>query len=354
MPFPKPRRLSKKKIRKSITIPEYLDEWIERYLKYEREQQKNEGKEISDDIKSYSSFITKVLENIMNLFLKGKTFEDLELVADTKVKSFYKKITFRALIVYYELIVRINKYKKLDLKKLLNVFMLYQNFFTGGKPITEEEAVITMNRFKNFMVGNNITKDVTIEPSGNKYIFQYFGIYPEMHYDFSKFVAGVLGFLGIKIERVSHSNNYTRIDFERTELFILNEAALEERKKLFDYNTSFFTNFNKILEDEDDLHLWIRINDSKLPIISFKNIDDGLVLIREIIDDLNKWIPPRKFNIKLLELFRKFRWINLIDETKMFFKLQIEKNSMEYNIIKTILNELKIEYKEFENSIKLR
>ncbi|MFX0023071.1 MAG: hypothetical protein ACFE9S_12160, partial [Candidatus Hermodarchaeota archaeon] len=234
MPFPKPRRLSKKKIRKSITIPEYLDEWIERFLKYEREQQKKEGKQISDDIKSYSSFVTKVLENIMNLFLKGKTFEDLDLAVDTKVKSFYEKITFRALIVYYELLVRMNKYNKLDLKKLLNVFMLYQNFFTGGKAITEEEAVITLNRFKKFMMRNNVTKDVTIEPSGNKYIFQYFGIYPEMHYDFSKFIAGVFGFMGMKIDRLSHSNNYTRMDFEGTELFKSSEAAIEDRKKLFE------------------------------------------------------------------------------------------------------------------------
>ncbi|MFX1374429.1 MAG: hypothetical protein ACFFA0_01325 [Promethearchaeota archaeon] len=354
MPFPKPRRLSKRKIRKSITIPEYLDEWIDRYLKYEREKQKHEGKQLSDETKSYSSFTTKVLENIMNLFLKGKTFEDLELAVDTKVKSFYEKITFRALIVYYELIVRINKYIKLDLTKMLNVFMLYQNFFTGGKSVDEEEAVITLNRFRNFMMRNNITKDVTIEPSGNKYIFQYFGIYPEMHYDFSKFIAGVFGFMGMKIDRASHSNNYTRIDFERTELFKLSEAALEERKKLFEYNTAYFTNFNKILEDEDDLHLWIRINSSKLPIISFKSIDDGLILLREIIDDLNKWIPPREFKIKLLELFKKFRWINLIDESKFTFQLLIKKHSTEYNILKIIFDELKLEYEEFDNSMYLK
>ncbi len=354
MPIPKPRRLSKKKIRRSITLPEYLDDWIKRYLKYEEERQKEKGNAINDNIKSYSSFITKVLEKIMNLFLKGKTFEDLELAVDTKVKSFYEKITFRALTVYYELIVGNDKYKKLDLKKLLNVFMLYHNFFTGGKTINEEEAIITLNRFKNFMIRNNITKDVTIELSGNKYIFQYFGIYPEMHYDFSKFIAGVFGFIGMKIDKVSHSNNYTRIDFEMTDLFKLNEAALEEREKLFEYNTAYFTNFNKILEDEDDLHLWIRINNSKLPIIAFKNIDDGLILIREIIDDLNKWIPPRKFRIKLLELFRKFRWINLIDKSKLSFQLLIEKNTTEYNILKIIFNELKIEFEEFDNSIYLK
>ena len=354
MTIPKPRRLSKKKIRKSITLPEYLNEWIERYLKYEREQEKKEGKEISNDIKSYSSFVAKVLENIMNLFLKGKTFEDLELAVDTKVKSFYKKITFRALTVYYELLVRINKYKKLDLDKLLNVFMLYQNFFTGGKPLNEDEGIITLNRFKNFMMRNNITKDLTIELSGNKYIFQYFGIYPEMHYDFSKFIAGVFGFIGMKIERASYSNNYTRIDFERTELFKLNEAALEERKKLFEYNTAYFTNYNKILEDEDDLHLWIRVNNSNLPIISFKNVDDGLILIREIIDDLNKWIPLRKFKIKLLELFRKFRWIILIDKSNLSFQLLIEKHTTEYNILKIIFNELKLEYEEIDNSIYLK
>ena len=91
-----------------------------------------------------------------------------------------------------------------------------------------------------------------------------------------------------------------------------------------------------------------------MPIISFKNIDDGLILIREIIDDLNKWIPPRKFKIKLLELFRKFRWINLIDKSELSFHLLIQKETIEYNILKTIFDKLKIEYEEFDNSIYLK
>ena len=60
----------------------------------------------------------------MNLFLKGKNLEDLEIAADSKMKDFYEKITFRAIIVYYEFIVNINKYKKFDLNKFLNVFII--------------------------------------------------------------------------------------------------------------------------------------------------------------------------------------------------------------------------------------
>lgn len=354
MPIPKPRRLSKKKIRKSITLPEYLDDWIERYLKYEREQQKEQGKEITDEIKSYSSFVSNILENVMNLFLKGKQMDDLDLAVDGRTKDFYEKITFRALIVYFEYIVRLNKYRKFDLEKLLNVFMMYQNFFTGGKSITEEDAVITLNRFKNFMIKNNTTKDVMIERSGDKYIFQYFGIYPDMHYDFSKWIAGILGFLGVKIDRITHSSNYTRMDFEATELFKINDAVLDERIKLFEFNTAYFTNYNKILEDEDDLHLWIRINEYKNPIISFRSIEDGLKLIRNIIDDLKKWITPREFKIKLLELFKKFRWINNINESKLSFNLIIEKHTKEYNIIKAIIDELKIELEDIESTFFLK
>jgi hypothetical protein len=276
--------------------------------------------------------------------------EDLELAVDGRTKEFYEKITFRALIVYFEYIVRLGKYKKFDLEKLLNVFMMYQNFFTEGKPITEEEAVITLNRFKNFMIKNNTTKDVMIERSGDKYIFQYFGIYTDMHYDFSKWIAGILGFLGVKIDKMTYSNNYTRMDFEATELFKVSDAVLDERIKLFEFNTAYFTNFNKILEDKDDLHLWIRINESKSPIISFKNIEDGLKLIRDIIDDLNNWISPREFNIKILELFKKFRWINNVNVSNFSFHLLIEKHTKEYNIMKTIFNDLKLELEDFENT----
>ncbi len=354
MPFPKPRRLSKKKIRKSITLPEYLDDWIERYLKYEREQQQQKRGKVENDVKSYSSFITKTLENVMNLFLKGKNFKDLEVAVDNRMNNFYEKITFRALIIYYEFLTRLSKYIKFDLKRFLNVFMMYHNVFTRGKTITEEDAVITLNRFKNFMINNKTTKDIMIERSGNKYIFQYFGIYPEMHYDFSKWIAGILAFLGLEIKKMSHSSNYTRMDFEITEIFKVNDAVLEDRIKLFNYNTDYFTNYSKILEDEDNIHLWIRLNKSDLPIISFRNIEDGLVIIREIISDLNKWISPREFKVKLLELYKKLRWINNVNETKLSFQLLIDKYSTEYNIMKIIFDELKLEFEESENSIFLK
>ncbi|MFX1314087.1 MAG: hypothetical protein ACFFHD_15985, partial [Promethearchaeota archaeon] len=217
--------------------------------------------------------------------------------------------------------------------------------------ITEDDAIITLNRFKNFMIQNNTTKDIIIERSGDKYIFQYFGVYPEMHYDFSKWVAGIFGFLGIKIDRISLSNNYTRIDFKITDIFKKKEAVFEERKSLFKFNTEYFTNFNKILEDEDDLHLWLRINESKVPRISFKNVEEGLLLIREIIEDLDKWIPSRELNSKVLELFKKLRWIELNDDSTLSFKILIEKDSTEYNIMKTIFNELKIEIEEKEELV---
>ncbi len=355
MLIPKPRRLSKKKVRKSITLPEYLDEWINRYLKHMRKQQLEKNENIKKELRSYSSFVANILEQVMHLFLKGKSLEDLELATDRKTKDFYEKITFRALTIYYEFIVRINKYRKFDLKSMLNVFMMYQNFFTnGGKSISEDEAIIALERLKNFMINNNTTKDVTIERSGNKYIFQYFGIYPNMHYDFSKWIAGILGFLGVKIERITHSNNYTRMDFVVTDIFRVNEANLGNRKELFEYNTEFFTNFNRILEDEDDLQLWIRINQSKLPIISFKNIEDGLLLIREIVNNLNKWSSPREFKFRLLDLFKKLRWINQINKTKLSFQLLIEKHTTEYNIIKTVLSELKINFEDSGNTLFLK
>ncbi|MFX1363838.1 MAG: hypothetical protein ACFFCE_14350 [Promethearchaeota archaeon] len=354
MSIPKPRRLSKKKIRKSITLPEYLDDWIKRYLKYEKEQQKEKGNEINDNLKSYSSFISKILERVMNLFLNGKNLEDLEITADSKMKEFYEKITFRALIVYYEFIIKINKYEKFELNKMLNIFMMYKNFFTGGKVIAEDDAVLTLNRFKNFMISNNTTRDVMIERSGNKYIFQYFGIYPEMHYDFSKWIAGILGFLGIKVEKISYSNNYTRIDFKKTDLFGESAPVLKKRTQLLEYNTNYFTNFNKILEDEDDVHFWLRINQSNSPIISFKSVEEGLALIKEILDDLNKWITPREFKGKVLEIFKKLRWIKNIDENQLSFQLTIEESSTEYKIMNTLFNELKLKFELNKDFIHLK
>ncbi|MGV9173792.1 MAG: hypothetical protein ACOC44_15905 [Promethearchaeia archaeon] len=47
------------------------------------------------------------------------------------------------------------------------------------------------------------TKDVIVERTGNReYTLQYFGIYPNMHYDFSKLISAIMGVLGAKVTRI--------------------------------------------------------------------------------------------------------------------------------------------------------
>jgi hypothetical protein len=344
MSFPKPRNLSKKKNRRSITLPEFLEEWILRYLKYQQSKAQKKGTEVDRRYENFSSLTSYILERVMNLFLTGKNLEDLQMIPDRKIQKFYDKITFKAVIPYYEQVVYSHKYQELDIKALLNLFMLYRNFFTEGKSISLKEAPDMMHRFRRYMKENNVTKDLTVELDGNKFIVQYFGNSQNIHYDNSKWIASFAGILGLKLTKINYSTNYTRFDLELTSLFIKSEPMIEERSNLFISNCKKFTNYARTINDEDRLHFWMKLAKNNKVIITFGTVEDGLRYISDIIEDLRKNPLNDKLISMVMKMFHHFGWIKIEDLEEYSFICKLNNNHLvEKEIIKKVFIKLELE-----------
>ncbi len=338
--------LSDKKVtQQTISISPSLKEWIERYIRVMH-------KKNPDDVryKSVSAFYCEVMDNVLRIFKKGKTLDDFKMMMDTKIKNFYDKITFRAVIPYYEEVVYLNKYQELNLKELLNLFMIYRNQFSSEGELTMNKVIEIFDRFKSFMLSNNISKDVVIDIEENKCIIQYFGIYPNTHYDFSKWIAGALAILGLKIKKVVYSKNYTRLDLEKT--YLLNDInSLEkERIELFYGNISYFTNYYKMINDKDPIHLWLKIARTKKAIISFKEKEKYINLIDEVINDIEKYSTYINKIPTILKLFEHFGWIHLINLEEISFICNLSNHhNIEKEIIKDIFRKLDLKIEKKEN-----
>lgn len=341
------RNLSRKKTSsQNISISPYLRDWVERYVKMEQKKNPNDKR-----VKSMSSFYNYVMESVLKIFEKGKTLDDLERFVDKKVQNFYDKITFRALIPYYEQIIKINKYQPIEFDCLIDLFLKYRSFLIGKNEPSDEIALNMIERFKNFMLANKLTKDFKIDIINNSYIIEYSGYYPNIHYDHSKWIAGLAGLLGLKIKNLIISNNFLRLDLEKTSLFKIRDLEIERRKEIFYYNVNEFTNWYRVIDDKTQ-HLWLKMSNNKDIIINFKDVTNGLEFINSIIRNLGEYAKTENLVLDILKLFRHFRWIDIENFEKPSFRFCVEDKY--HHIIRemvfNILQKMKVIIKE-ENEI---
>ena len=133
----------------------------------------------------------------------------------------------------------------------------------------------TINRIKNYLVSNNLTKEFKIDLFTGKSrtdlsgVFEYAGIYKNLCLEVCKYTASFFGILGIKITNVvcSEKDIYYRFDLKATDLFFRDELAKSERIKLMDYNISYFINYSKTINDKD-YYLWMKMAEDKNVIVS--------------------------------------------------------------------------------------
>ena len=331
--------LSEKKVsQQTISISPALKEWIERYVRVMHKKNPEDNR-----YKSISAFICNIMENVLKIFKKGKSLDDFDNIVDKKIQNFYDKLTFRAVIPYYEEVVYLNKYQNYSYTNMLNLFMMYRNQFIGKNELTIDKLIDSLNRFRLFMASNNVTKDINYEFSQKKFILHYFGIYPNIHYDFSKWIAGFLGVLGFKIKKYIYSKNYTRFDLERTFLLKDSNPLVNERTELFYENLNKFTSYYNAINDEDSIHLWMKLLENKNTIISFKDQNKGLALIDKIIKDIKIHSIFSEKNQKFLKFFEHFKWIEIMDLEECSFMCNLSNEHIfEKEILKNIFEKLEI------------
>jgi hypothetical protein len=331
------RELSKKKTtQQTISISPALKARIEQYI------HNNSKKNPKDNrLKSVSSFYNYILEKSMECFDKGKTLDDFKTFADSEISNFFDNLTFKALIPYYEVALKTNRFTNPTFEKLPLFFLTIRRlYFSIMEPHDIESIHNLFSRLKNWLLANNLTKDSNLDlftGKGVTYltgIFEFSGFYQNLSFENCKYVAAIFGLLGVNISNCLYSekDNYCRFDLEATELFYRKELLKSDRIKLMNRNVSHLINYSRTILDDDDFFLWMKMANDKNNFISFNNTETRKEWIELIIKEIEEFSEKEEFNLHILKLFEKLHWIDIESEDELFFNLRLSETTNQDNI----------------------
>ncbi|TXT60399.1 MAG: hypothetical protein BAJALOKI2v1_110059 [Promethearchaeota archaeon] len=333
--------LSEKKVPFTISISKALAEWIDRYVRVQAE--KNPADE---QYKNRSAFLNKLLNKVMRLLSEGLSIDTIGQLPDKEIVNFYSKNTFNALIPVVEHAFSISKFNKMDVREQPKLFLGFRNLIMKDmEPRNYKTLDHFVERIKRYLVSNNTSRDIWSETFTHKeYYFNghldYEGIYPNLHFENCKIIAGILGILGLKMTNFIFSKKeiYARFEFIATELYFEDKIVLEKRKQLIDKNLDYLINYNNLLED-DAHHLWLKFVEEKNSIITFQDKSEFDKWFDKVKYDVEKFGDRKNLTEKILQIFDKLHWIDIIDlKTKEFdIRISEEKFPEEIEIMKEIL-----------------
>lgn len=339
MPSQKP--LSKKKItQQTISISPALKDKIERYI-----IDNNKKNPKDEKFKSVSRFYNFVMKRVMECFEKGKTLDDFEAFVDSKIQSFYNKISFNALIPYYETALQTNRYNQPFFEKNTFFYLTLRRFYINQMDPYDIKSINGLfDRVKNYLFSNNLTKGVNLDLFAGKArdelfgVFEYAGLYNNLTFENCKYTAAFLGLLGMKISNFLYSDkdNYIRYDLKTTELFYQKDLRRNERVKLIKHNLSFFLNYLRIISDKD-YYFWMKLANNKQVFITFKNEETKKYWVNLIENEIEKLEDKDQYSLNMLKFFEKLHWIEIISEKDLSFQITLPK--LNYSIEREFLFE---------------
>jgi hypothetical protein len=344
------RELSKKKTtQQTISISPALKARIEQYVN-------NNSKKNPKDIrlKSISSFYNYVLEKTMDCFDKGKTLEDFEAFADEEIRNFFNKITFNAIIPYYEDALKTNRYTNPSFDKLPLFFLTIRRLYLSiMDPYDNESIKFLFDRLRNWLLSNNLTKDSSLDLFTGKTktdlsgIFEFSGFYRNLSFENCKYVAAIFGLLGVRITNYIHSekDNYFRFDLKATELFFQKELVRSERIKLMNENVAQLINYKHIIFDKNDYFLWMKLAKGKNNLICFNNQETQFEWFELIREEIERFGEKEEYLLHFIRFFEKLHWIDIESEEDLIFQIRLseEKHPKEIQfIIKTLSEKSKV------------
>ncbi len=336
------KKASNKKItRQTISISPALKDWITRHVNKKAKMQPNDER-----YKSVSAFYNYVLENVMNLLESGKTLDDLKNYADGTMVTFYDKYSFRATIPYYEVAVQPNKYDISFYDNMTDFFLALKEFYIQI-PRDVDDLMLKHERFRNYAISNKLTKEYNFEeiergiPS--KFKLEYIGTYQNLHFENCKMIAAIYGYVGLKITDCLYNekSKYCRYYFEDTDLAYQSEIATSERLKLIQHNLSFFVNHERIINDEKEYHLWMKLAEDKECVVKF-NIDKTRdYWIDMFLKDIEKFGKKENFLLNILKIFEKLHWISIENDEELIFNINLsnEHSKEEIDYLKEFLSQ---------------
>ncbi len=323
------RSLSKKRItQQTISISPALKDKIERYV---TENNKKNPKD--DRFKSISRFYNFVIERTMECFDRGKTLDDFEAFVDREIKDFFEKISFNALIPYYETAIRTNRYTNPFFEKNTFFYLTLRRLYLNQMDPYDITSVNTIfNRIRNYLFSNNLTKEVNLDLfTGNtgkelSGVFEYAGFYKNLTFENCKYNAALFGLLGVKITNFLYSDkdNYFRFNLKATDLFYRKDLAKKERIELINQNLSYLFNYLRVLNDED-YYFWMRLAEDKQVIITFNSEETKNNWVNSIEKEIEKFGDTEDFPLSLLRFFEKLHWIEIKSEKDLSFQIRLSK-----------------------------
>ncbi len=316
---------SRKTSQQTISISAKLKGRIEEYVTINHENYPNDKR-----FRSVSSFYTSVMEKTLDCFDKGKTLDDFDRFVDGEVKDFFEKISFNALIPYYEDAILPNKYTNPAFEKIPLFFLTLRRLYMSiMNPHSIKTIHELMSRLRNYLLSNKLTKEIRLDvfTGGSATdltgIFEYVGIYKNLNFEICKYQAAIFGLLGVKITECLYSEKdlYCRFDLRATDLFFRKELAKKEVIKLVQHNVSYFVNYNEIVNDLDN-YIFSKMADDKNIILIFNSEEEREDWINVIKKDLSKFAEEEDFPLKLLKFFEKIHWVDIEDDTIFQIRLK--------------------------------
>jgi len=200
---PKSYKSNKKTTTQNIAISPALKDWVERYVR-----KMNQHHPEDDRYKSISAFYCTVMEKVLEVFEKDKNLEDFDRFIDSEVEDYTQKFFFKGLIPMYEIGVEMSRYTPFDMKKLMKYMIFLRNYYM--KQFDEYDLTrlkMAFDRMKNLFKTNPVLKDLNVDLYHNerdkkkiKGVLEFSAYYKNLHFINSKFMAAILGFLGVKIK----------------------------------------------------------------------------------------------------------------------------------------------------------
>lgn len=338
------RQLSNKKTtQQTISTSPALKARIEKYVNDNNKKNPEDNR-----FKSISAFHNYVLEKSMDCFDKGKSLDDFETFSDSIIQDFFDKISWKALIPYYENAVRPNRYTNPTFERLPHFYLTIRRlYFSIMDPYNINSIKNLFNRLRNYLLSNNLTKEASLDIFTGKSktdltgIFEYSGIYRNLSFENCKYTAAIFGLLGVEISNCLYSekDNYCRFDLKATDLFFRKELVKSERIKLINYNISQLINYNRIINDKD-YYLWLKMAEDNNNFICFNNPEARNVWFDLIEKEIEKFGEKEDYSLNMLRFFERLHWVDVESERDLLFHIRLSepKNKDEIQLLKKILS----------------
>lgn len=335
--------LGNKKTTLSISISKSLKDYLERYRRSMLKKTKDKR------FKNISVFISNIFEICIKFFSIGNGLDELESIIKIpkkEVTAFFNELLVGINPYQYEESIKFDKYRPVG-KLSLNTFAIYRNFVLGTlkiEKLSNEEVVKILKLIESFLLKNKLTERFDAYLQKNNIIVEYRGIFSNIHYVYSKGIAGLMGYFGLELSNYYYEDKYTRFDFKVTPLLRNEEFMIKERKALSEHNINKFISIDHILMDQKT-HLWIALSEINNSLVSFKDYDSGKKIISlylsklESIEYKDKLEKKSYFFRKTLKLLSSLNWITIINLKRFDFRINIkeENHPTEYQIMKDIL-----------------